>query len=114
VVVAGICEFLLWSVGAGERVVWETNGMEMIGDDERLEKKKKKRGNENTKLGPFVGFLFFSFFYLFYFTFLRFVLHIVLLTLDYSVMGAQHSPPLFLRIRESKLLFFFIVASHSC
>jgi len=42
VVVAGICEFLLWSVGAGERVVWETNGMEMIGDDERLEKKEKK------------------------------------------------------------------------
>lgn len=34
--------------------IWETNEMEMIGDDERLEKTKQKRGNENTKPGPLV------------------------------------------------------------
>ena len=36
------------------------------------------------------SFSFFLFFYLFHSTLLRFVLHIVLLTLGYSVMGAQH------------------------
>jgi len=73
--------------------------MEMIGDDERL---KKKRGNENTKLWPLVGFLFFFFFlFISFYFFLRFVLHIVLLTLGYSVMGAQHFFPLFCELEKA-------------
>ena len=96
--------------------IWETNGVEMIGDDERLKKTKQKRGNENTKPGPLVGGFFFVLLFLLLLSILpfpRFVRHIVLLTLGYSVMGAQHFFSS-LRIRESKLLFFFIVASHSC
>ena len=41
--------------------------MEMIGDDEGLKRKKRKKkgGNENTKLGPLDGFFFFLSFLLF-------------------------------------------------
>ena len=89
--------------------VLETREMEMIGDDERLKKKKRKKGGMKIRnLGHLLASFFYLFFiYLFHSTFLRFVLRIVLLTLGYSVMGAQHFFPFFFFFCELEKANYF-------